>query len=578
MKNLIYTCILLISSISLALDFSEGPYGSEYFNIAGPLELEDLNALPKGDVNDDGVLNIQDVIMIIQYVIGNITNPSWIDIGDVNNDNIIDILDIVTTLNSILSGSEPIWDFETEWNGEDCYIFINYTTSSGTLLASSTKELLLSNSPMNVHYFFISDRTTYTTDIQNLKNTFDEILDGLSIDLKDHWNTHLHFVPQRTGALNNWLEEALAGEDAIAIDRFQRIRETGYFGNPASFQGTYIHYLAHEAIYYNYEFDTIYEPDEDYDEFVVLDEAYYTGGWAASISEIVNFPSDEELNQYSGMSIELLRGCPDSNMNYSDEGCDDYDRIAHMYICEIDGSDCYEAARWITPFDRQPHHLTNISPFISLIRPGGEKMIKFQESGWPNSIISLKFRLYRDSSIDLTETAQEIVPIWNGTVGFNPDYDDNRPLNVFQVPSNATKVEFVSYITGHGWGCDSYNCAEFCNSRHTFELNGGTYEFSKDHPNASSSNYCMSLEAIAAGTIPNQYGTWGYGRAGWCPGQDVTPHIVDITENIIIGEENIIDYGACRVSGNNCYTPPTCPGNGCYCAEIAMSSYIIIYY
>ena len=126
MRHFIYLYILLISSISLSIDFSEGPYGSEYFDIAGPLELEDLNALPKGDVNDDGILNIQDVIMIIQYVIGNTTNPSWIDAGDVNNDGIVDILDIVTTLNSILSGSDPIWDFETEWNGEDCYIFINY--------------------------------------------------------------------------------------------------------------------------------------------------------------------------------------------------------------------------------------------------------------------------------------------------------------------------------------------------------------------------------------------------------------------------------------------------------------------
>ena len=578
MRHFIYLNILLISSISLSIDFSEGPYGSEYFDIAGPLELEDLNALPKGDVNYDGILNIQDVIMVIQYVIGNNDNPSWIDAGDVNNDGIVDILDIVTTLNSILSGSEPIWDFETEWNGEDCYIFINYTTSSGTLLASSTKELLLSNSPMNVHYFFISDRTTYTTDIQNLKNTFDEILEGFSQELQEHWSTHLHFIPQRTGALNNWLEEALSGEDAIGIDRFQRIRETGYFGNPASFQGTYIHYLAHEAVYYNYEFGAIYEPDEDYDEITVLDEAHYTGGWAASISEITTFPSNQELDEYSRMSIELLRGCPDASMNYSDAGCDDYDRIAHMYICDTDGSNCYEAARWITPFDRQPHHLTDISPFISLIRPGGDKMVKFQESGWPNSLITLKFRFYRDPDSQNIEKAQEIIPIWNGTVGFNPDYDSNRPPNVFEIPQNATKVEFVSYITGHGWGCDSYNCAEFCNSKHIFELNGGTYEFDKAHPNASSSNYCMSLEAIAQGTIPNQYGTWGYGRAGWCPGQDVAPHVVDITENVIIGEENIIDYSACRVSGNNCYTPPTCPGNGCYCAEIAMSSYIIIYY
>jgi hypothetical protein len=38
------------------------------------------------------------------------------------------------------------------------------------------------------------------------------------------------------------------------------------------------------------------------------------------------------------MSLELLRGCPDANGNYSDQGCDDYDRIARMFICDEDGS------------------------------------------------------------------------------------------------------------------------------------------------------------------------------------------------------------------------------------------------
>ena len=101
------------------------------------------------------------------------------------------------------------------------------------------------------------------------------------------------------------------------------------------------------------------------------------------------------------MSVELLRGCPDcglfdggateiecgDDINYSDAGCDDYDRKALMFLCDIDGNNCLEIARWITPFGRQPHHLTDISPFISAIRPGGEKMIKFQETGWPNSLL-----------------------------------------------------------------------------------------------------------------------------------------------------------------------------------------------
>ena len=384
--------LLLISSI-FALDFSDGPYGSEYFDTAGPFSVEDLNATPEGDITDDNILNIQDVVLMISYVIGNVQNIDWFEDGDINNDDIIDILDIVTLINSILAGEDPDWNFENKWNGEDCYIFLNYTNLSGALIASTDqeREWLITNSPLNIHYFFISDRTTYYSDIIGLKENFDEILSTMPIETQNHWNEHLHFIPQKTSTLNNWLEDALSGEDALGIDRFQRIRETGYFGNPNGFTGNYIHYLAHEALYFNYEFNALYEPDLTYDEITVFDRDHYTGGWAATISQSVMFPSDEELLNYSGMSIELLRGCPDSNMNYSDDGCDDYDRIAHMYICDPDGSNCMEIARWITPFDRQPHHLTDISPFLSALRPGGEKVIKFQESGWPNSLITLKF-------------------------------------------------------------------------------------------------------------------------------------------------------------------------------------------
>ena len=53
--------------------------------------------------------------------------------------------------------------------------------------------------------------------------------------------------------------------------------------------------------------------------------------------------------------------------------------------------------------------------------------------------------------------------------------------------------------------------------------------------------------------------------------------VVDITDFVSLGEENVIDYDACRVVGNNCVTPPICQGDG-YCPEIAMSSYLIISY
>ena len=50
----------------------------------------------------------------------------------------------------------------------------------------------------------------------------------------------------------------------------------------------------------------------------------------------------------------------------------------------------------------------------------------------------------------------------------------------------------------------------------------------------------MEPGTIVQGVKPNQYGTWGYGRAGWCPGQDVHPMVTDITDYVSIGDENVI--------------------------------------
>jgi len=629
--NIQFFALLFISTFSLqAQDFHEGPYGVEYFDIAGPFTIADLNSTLSGDLNFDETVNIQDIILEISYIIGTLSNIDWFDEGDMNNDMTIDILDVILIVNNILTPEDPNWSFENEWNGEDSYVFISYSGASGssTLWNASDREDFLEKSPDNVHYFFVSDRTTFVTDINNIKSIYDGILEEMDEAEANHWRRHLHFVPNKVSGFDNWLTDALQGKRALAIDRFQRLREIGYLGNPNGFTGTYISYVAHEPVYFNSEWNNLYESEDTYDEITIFEREHYTGGWAATISSDVTFPSNEELSNYSGMSVELLRGCPDADMNYSDAGCDDYDRIAHMYICQgqcyettyygnadevtcTDGGnlwdseqgicysitynelsenacldtftmtwdnnrECKEAARWITPFDRQPHHLTDISPFISHLRPGGDKTIKFQESGWPNSLLTLKIRLYHNT--DQSPTAQEFIPIWNGTVLFNPDYDDNRPPTPFEIPSNATKVEFVSYLTGHGWGNGTcYNCCEFCNSKHIFTVNGGTYEFEQSYPEASQTTHCMSLEMIGEGTIPNQYGTWGYGRAGWCPGMDVSPTVTDITDFILTGEENIIDYNACRVQGTSCVEPPTCGTCG-YCPEIAFSSYIVIYY
>ncbi len=625
----ILTFFILFQGLS-AIDFNPGPYGQHYFDFAGQFKLPDLNAKLHGDVNQDETLNIQDIILYINHILSTIIfNDEQVLYADVNTDGNINIMDVTQIIFNITNDIGAEYDFRNNWDGNNSYIFIHYhsaVANSSALWNSNTKIDFINNSPDNVHYFFLSEGNNPEQMAIDMKADFDEVLQNLTEEEWIHWNSHLHFIPQRVSTINNWISEILPGKVAFAIDRFQQIRQIGYLGNPSSFTGTHLSYIAHEAHYFNYEFENIYEPNREYDEITIFDREIYTGGWASTITQLVEFPTNEELNNYSGLSVDLLRGCPDSNGNYSDQGCDDYDRIAHLYLCdgicydEIEyswiteqgiceqsgfswinescistqyfgnesqtsceelnygwnyNSECYEIARWITPFDRQPHHLTDITPFLANTRPGGVKMIKYQESGWPNSLLTLKLRLYSEEA---ESTPQSFIPIWNGTVQFNPNYGDNRPATQFEVPENATKVEFVSYITGHGWGSNGcFNCSEFCNSNHIFSINGGEYEFSKDHPEASANNHCMSIEMISQGTIPNQYGTWGYGRAGWCPGLDVEPFITDLTNHVYIGASNIIDYDACRVSGNSCVTPPVCQGDG-YCPEIAMSSYIIISY
>ena len=574
---------IILSHILIGDEFSDGPYGTNYFDIAGPFNVADLNISIQGDVNLDEIINIQDVILLVGEILGN-TNlgTDQLEQADVNDDGLIDVLDIVNVVSQILYPQLPLWDFENNWTGNDSFIFINYDASvsgSGSLWGSTTRETLLNTSPDNVHYFFISNRSQYENDMIQIKEIYDDILSDFSNEDQNHWNSHLHFINQKTTDLDNWLGTTLNGKLALAIDSSQKLRQIGYLGNPASFTGTYVHYLAHEALYFDYENNIFAETNETYDEIEIFEREHYTGGWAASISDTIQVPANLEIQTYNKMEVELLRGCPDSNMNYNDEGCDDYDRIAHLYFCDLDGSNCKEISRWFTPFDRQPHSLTDITPFIAALKEnaGQQKVLKFQESGWPNSLLTLKIRLYHGNNPN--GHAQEIYPMWNGTTQFNPDYGENRPPQVFTIPSNATKVEFISYITGHGWGsAGCFNCCEFCNSKHIFSINGGVYEFEQSFPDASSSTHCMDPEIIqTTGVIPNQYGTWGYGRAGWCPGRDVKPYIKDITNFVQIGDDNVIDYDACRVSGNSCVAPPTCQGDG-YCPEIAMSSYIIVYY
>ena len=626
-KLIKYNFILLFTASIIAQEFCPGPYGTNYYDTAGPFQIPDVNAQVLGDINYDESITVEDAVWSNRAFTGelDLTEEQFM-MADVNQDSVIDELDVIGTVNRAYQSEYSYWNFEEEWNGEETYIFIHYSPEVGystPLWISNEREALLNNSPMNVHYFFVSSRESALEDVLTVKEFYDEILDGMSDEIQVHWKKHLHFVPIPVDSLDNWLTEALNGNYALGIDRFQKLKQIGYLGNPNGFTGTYVHYLAHEALYFDYEYEALTE-DEEYFEISVFDSTLYSGGWSPTISTIVDLPDSDYISTVSRMEIEALLPCN----GYLDSNCDDYDRIAYFYVCQgqcyeyiyypleeeacleagyswnsdeelcysieyLDGvsqdecpeenwnynRECQEIARWITPFDRQPNSVTDITPYLGMLYPGGTKMFKFMIGGWPNRILTVKLRLFEAE--EQTPVRQEFHPMWFGGgfySGGEPVYNDNLDPVVFHVPEDAVKVEFSTYITGHGWGSDTGNCAEFCNTRHFFTVNGGVYEFDKSHPTAGGNTTCMDLESISDGVIPNQWGTWGYGRQGWCPGMDVEPFVVDITDYLIPGEENVMEYEVCWASASNqCYGYwPTITDPSGYLANIVMSSFIII--
>ncbi len=189
--NRILPFFIAISVIVAQIDFNEGPYGSEYFDIAGPFTLIDLN-MELGDVNSDNTVNILDIIATVNHVLGSdVFTDSQIAQSDLNFDGSVDILDIVALANLVLNEDTPsAWDFETQWNGEESYIFFTLgPASSTTLWNANDADDLLEDSPDNVHYFFLSNNSSYFQDVRDVRGEFDLILLGMSEEDQAHWKS-----------------------------------------------------------------------------------------------------------------------------------------------------------------------------------------------------------------------------------------------------------------------------------------------------------------------------------------------------------------------------------------------------
>ena len=75
----------------------------------------------------------------------------------------------------------------------------------------------------------------------------------------------------------------------------------------------------------------------------------------------------------------------------------------------------------------------------------------------------------------------------------------------------------------------------------------------------------------ANGMVPNQGGTWWYGRDGWCPGEQVTPHVWDVTQMVTPGSTATVTYEGLFDGA----TPPDPSGTA---GNIVLTSYLATFH
>ena len=526
----------------------DGVFDSED-NCPGTPSGNHVNNIGCADLDDDGVFSNTDLCpdtldkwtpdsdgcAVYQLPV------AWKESG-YGNDRMDTVADFsVPTLNGT-------WSFKSEWTGYDVYIFLfKYTDTSGNgnnADWSKNPGPMIRQLPDNAHLFYGSFDNSYRNDILSRKTAVENSLNAQE-ELK--WKDRIHYIDQDMSMASQGLGDLINNWNTLyyGIDKFQRAREIGSIYAWTS-QTNDITHWAYEARMYNYEYKTeVRETDPNIDSVTVVQEVWHNGGWSGGYTSTyqnvsINLPNN--ITSYDTLEVFHEHACEERRDRYQKSdgghgGCHEWDYLAYMKICDRDNSSkCgTEFMRWITTYGREGRWLTDISPYLFMLQDNDVRNFKYQGANKGNMTVKLLF-----SNWGLGERSVSGEQVFTGgqfAGQYNNESIYKRQHN-FTAIDDYYRVKIVSTITGHGFNQDQANCAEFCDHEHHYYLNNNhAYEW---HPIVYDNQGCE--KEVDRGVVANQFGSWPYGRAGWCAGQDVKQWTYDITDWIDNSTTNNLQY------------------------------------
>lgn len=246
------------------------------------------------------------------------------------------------------------------------------------------------------------------------------------------------------------------------------------------------------------------------------------------------------LSEFNVLELDASLSCPSKR----DVSCAHWDHTVQLFIC-CDPLSPYcntELGRWITAFRRGTGRwLTDVSPLLPLL-DSKKCTLTMKTVPWAMpwiTSLNLRFSIGNQTSDGVEELLPfKVMPLFSGGT-FDRNYNKRYQPIKFNVPPSTKKVELYAVITGHG--SDDNSCGEFCVTSHHFLFNS-VFNNTLVFDTAGSPLGCTTR--VKEGAVPNEFGTWLYGRGGWCDGLQVDPWRVDVTKqlNMTSSESNTVLY------------------------------------